>query len=329
MRKLSDAAAAVGVALGWYGNNCPETHGIGRGPKYCGEHGKLPANWLPALRGDVEALIRYNFSSVKLDNPDCGANGDMQAYYDLVAKASPGRPIVIENCHYNTSYPHWADHPGGVLACPMHLYRVSNDIKANWESIQRNALATIPYADATNPLSRPGCWAYPDMLEVGVAGQNGHSEGGLTFAEERTHFGQWCVISSPLTLSFDLGNSTVVDAAWPIVTNTEALAVSQSYYGHPGTLLDEDKDNAGGAWQVWGKPQGNGATAILVINMLPETQSFRVPITAYGKGQSAARHVRDIWTQKDVGVVTDGVLRVDNLPSHDSMFLLVAEAPGL
>ena len=31
-----------------------------------------------------------------------------------------------------------------------------------------------------------------DMLEVGVAGQNGHSEGGLTSFEERTHFGLWC-----------------------------------------------------------------------------------------------------------------------------------------
>ncbi len=27
------------------------------------------------------------------------------------------------------------------------------------------------------------------MLEVGVTGQNGHSEGGLSYAEQRTHFG--------------------------------------------------------------------------------------------------------------------------------------------
>ena len=29
------------------------------------------------------------------------------------------------------------------------------------------------------------------MLEVGVTGQNGKSEGGLTFLEQRTHFGLW------------------------------------------------------------------------------------------------------------------------------------------
>ena len=32
-------------------------------------------------------------------------------------------------------------------------------------------------------------YRYPDMLEVGVTGQNGHSEGGLSYVEQRTHFG--------------------------------------------------------------------------------------------------------------------------------------------
>ena len=56
------------------------------------------------------------------------------------------------------------------------------------------------------------------------------SEGGLSFVEQRTHFGLWCVTSSPLTLSFDLSNATITDAVWPIITNTDALAVSQSWY---------------------------------------------------------------------------------------------------
>jgi hypothetical protein len=81
-----------------YGNNCPETSGVGRGPKYCSEHGKLQTDWPMALAGDVAALIEANFASVKLDNPNCGAGSDMLAYYTLVNKTSP-KPIVIENCH--------------------------------------------------------------------------------------------------------------------------------------------------------------------------------------------------------------------------------------
>jgi hypothetical protein len=118
---------------------------------------------------DVEALVAANFSAVKLDNPKCGAGSDMQAYYDLVHRTSP-RPVVIENCHYNTTFPHWVDRPGGVLACPMSLFRVSNDIKANWASVMANVHATLPYAHPDHPISSPGCWSYPGRCTVDSAG---------------------------------------------------------------------------------------------------------------------------------------------------------------
>ena len=47
------------AAASRYGNNCPETHGKGRGPSTCGEHGKLERDWPEALDGDMRALIRY------------------------------------------------------------------------------------------------------------------------------------------------------------------------------------------------------------------------------------------------------------------------------
>eukprot|EP01047_Picozoa_sp_COSAG01_P057259 COSAG01_NODE_6598_length_3587_cov_3.169725_4_plen_84_part_00 len=50
----SDKGAAKGIGLGWYGNNCPETRGVGRGPKYCSEHGKLQPDWAAALRGGTQ-----------------------------------------------------------------------------------------------------------------------------------------------------------------------------------------------------------------------------------------------------------------------------------
>jgi alpha-galactosidase len=324
MRALSDKAAAKGVGLGWYNNNCPETHGAGRGPKWCGEHGKLIADWPPALKGDVAALIEANFSSVKLDNPACGANSDMQQYYDLV-RASTTRPIVIENCHFNTTYPRWVDHPGGELACPMHLYRVSDDIKANWPSVMSNVAATIPFADATHPLSGPGCWAYPDMLEVGVSGQYGKSEGGLSFNEMRTHFALWSVVSSPLTLSFDLGNATLLDAMWPIIANPETLAVSQSYFGHPGTLADQDKDRQGADWQVWVKPQADGAVAVLLIARALDFSPGAGPIDlslALSNYVGGPVHVRDLWGRKDLGR-HEGTLRFPAVAAHDSVFLLL------
>jgi len=329
LRALADKATKKGIGLGWYGNNCRETSGPGRGPKFCSEHGKLSPHWSAALKGDVAALVAYNFSSVKLDNPNCGARSDMQDYYDAVNASSP-RPIVIENCHFNTTYPHWVDKPGGELACPMHLYRVSNDIKANWEAVIRNAVATIAYADPVHPMSRPGCWAYPDMLEVGVSGQNGKSEGGLSLVEQRTHFGLWAVLSSPLTLSFDLGNGTLMDTVWPIITNTEVLQVSQSYYGHPGSLADEDKDDSGAAWQIWAKKQRGGSIAVLLVaRALSPAPSAPIDLSLRLSNyvDAAAVSVRDLWGHKDLGLHKGNeTLSFPAVAAHDSVFLLLTPA---
>ena len=75
-------------------------------------------------------------------------------------------------------------------------------------------------------------------LQVGCAhGPGGKNDPGLTLAESRTHFGSWAIVSSPLTLSHDVNNDTITDAIWPIITNTEALEVSQAYAGHSGTQV--------------------------------------------------------------------------------------------
>ena len=150
LRALTDYATSRRVSMGWYGNNCPvlkSLHpGDGRGPKYCGERDLLQNDWPLALRGDIAALKQYNFSAVKLDNPiDCGASSNLEAYF-AAAKAAFPDGLVIENCHYNTTFPRWADGvPGGELLCPMALYRVSGDIKSNWRSVMSNVAKTLKY----------------------------------------------------------------------------------------------------------------------------------------------------------------------------------------
>jgi hypothetical protein len=74
------------------------------------------------------------------------------------------------------------------------------------------------------------------MLMVGVQGQCpdegktgklGPWAGGFvqpSITEQRTHFGLWCTLSSPLTLSLDFENKSTVDSVWQIITNTHAIA---------------------------------------------------------------------------------------------------------
>ena len=94
--------------------------------------------------------------------------------------------------------------------CPAHLYRVSKDIAPQFYSTMYNLQHTTMYQDVKHPMSRPGCWAYPDMLQVG---------NNMNTAESQTHFAAWCITSAPLVLGFDLTNTSLLSSIYDIIAN--------------------------------------------------------------------------------------------------------------
>ena len=48
-----------------------------------------------------------------------------------------------------------------------------------------------------------------------------------SFVHERSHFGLWTIVSSPLILGHNLLDNATNDRIWPIVTNKAAIEVSQ------------------------------------------------------------------------------------------------------
>ncbi|CAK0910657.1 unnamed protein product [Prorocentrum cordatum] len=115
----------------------------------------------------------------------------------------------------------------------MNMYRTGGDIGPNFNSVIGEAYAVVQYGDRPDPLSHPGCWAYPDMSEVG----NFRGADPLRTDEERTHWGLWCILSSPLILGLDMSRGDTMDRVWPTITNPDALAVNDAWAGHPGTLI--------------------------------------------------------------------------------------------
>lgn len=49
----------------------------------------------------------------------------------------------------------------------MNMFRTGGDIGASFGSIIGELYSLVQYGDAPKPFSHPGCWAYPDMNEVG------------------------------------------------------------------------------------------------------------------------------------------------------------------
>mmetsp|Transcript_15586 Transcript_15586/g.33973 ORF Transcript_15586/g.33973 Transcript_15586/m.33973 type:complete len:416 (-) Transcript_15586:252-1499(-) len=305
-------AHSKGVLTGWYMNNC-----------HCKEEGELEPNWAPQMEGDTAAIAAMGWDGVKIDG--CGPSHDTQLWSDLLNKT--GRQTLIENCGNNKTFP-YVD-AEGVLQCPHHMWRISTDIEAKWDSVVNNLQMLLHERTpgmAEWQLSQPGCWAYPDMLEVGLAP--------LTHTESRSHFGLWAVTSSPLILSLDLGNEAAVSAVWDIIANEEALAVNQDYAGLSTKLISQCVREMGctvpvglpAQWQIWGKPIANRSKwAVVAVNMGDTPVDFEVDFDTIG-GLGPEVHARDVWAHKNLGKFSMN-FPIDQLAPHDSKFLILTGDP--
>lgn len=325
LKSMTDYAHKLGLTAGWYGNNC-----------ICSEAHTSDSKY---YKGDVNAMYGYGFDAIKLDG--CGAQTDLQQYYDLMN--ATGKPITVENCHWGSKVPFEPT----TTWCPWNFYRTSGDVRASYPSIVANLQTTIKYA--TQKLSYPGCWAYPDMLEVGCAhGPGGPSDPGLTPAETRSHFGAWCIVSSPLTLSHDVNNDTIMDAIWPVIANPEAIAVNQAWDGNSGqpfaqseTMIKLSDVNWAAAekgmsdtelqalgeffapsYQYFYKPLGNSNVAILLMNHDNSTNTLAFNFSSVPNSPCSTCVVRDIFARKDLGKFTNSYT-ANQLGPHDAAFLLI------
>jgi len=334
LKAMTSKAHALGLKAGFYGNNC-----------ICSDS-KTGADKF--YQGDVNALREFGFDSWKLDG--CGAQTDMQKWSDLIKASAPttGRKeIMVENCHWGSKEPFKPNRTW----CPWNFYRTSGDVRANYGSVVGNLQTTIQYS--TQNLSYPGCWAYPDMLEVGVLASPFKEDSGLTIAETRAHFGAWAIVSSPLTLSHDPNNQTIMDAIWPIISNKEVLAVNQAYAGESGTPFKQAAERvelaplntalvhpsmtveemqsvgplAASAWQYFYKPMAwdGTKTAVLLMNHINATVDLSLSFSDVPGLACSKCHVRDIWHHADLGAF-EGTFKATAVGAHDCVFLILTPA---
>mmetsp|Transcript_11084 Transcript_11084/g.18109 ORF Transcript_11084/g.18109 Transcript_11084/m.18109 type:complete len:416 (-) Transcript_11084:142-1389(-) len=298
---MTDYAHSLGLTAGWYANNC-----------ICEDHCDSDA----CYQEDVNALVAYGFDSVKLDG--CGAQLDLQKWSDMINQT--GHSILIENCHWGGTVPN-------ATWCPWNYYRTSGDIRASYESVIANLMTTVPFAKQS--LSTPGCWAYPDMLEVGCKhGPGGDNDPGLSYNEARTHFAAWAVTSSPLILSHDTTDDNVTDSIWSIISNTEVIAINQAWDGDSGSVYAESTskvrlgDTIVSSWQQWCKQIAPNSVAVLLINNSPQLQNVPLDLskcpTFTALGYNGYYSGRDVYNHYNLGTVpTTATYR---LHGHDSAF---------
>merc|ERR1712232_248422 len=331
MKAMTDHAHSLGLTAGWDGNNC-----------ICSDQHTGDRKF---YEGDVKAFRKFGFDAWKLDG--CGSQVDMQLWDDII-KADNGKPVLMENCHWGSKVPF---EPNRTW-CPWNFYRTSGDVRARYSSVVGNLNSVTKFSSKN--LSYPGCWAYPDMLEVGCQhGPGGSHDPGLSLAETRSHFGSWAIVSSPLTLSHDVNNDTINNFIWPVISNKEVLAVSQTYAGFSGGPfkesdssvmlgsinyaavekgMTEEEVKATGpvmapSFQYLYKPLdfGGKKTAVLLMNHGDAATDLTFDFKDVPGLSCTKCNVRDIWNHKDLGAAQDSFL-VKAVSSHDCAFLMISAA---
>ena len=132
---------------------------------------------------------------------------DEQARYTAIAEAirNTGRTDVRMNaCR-------WA-YPGTWIDGQAFSWRTTGDINCSWGSV-KDILAENLYMSA---YSSRGHYNDMDMLEVGRT---------LTVEEDKTHFGMWCIMNSPLLIGCNI--ATVNATALNLMKNQELIALNQ------------------------------------------------------------------------------------------------------
>ena len=289
MKSLVEYVHSKGLKVGIYSSPGPRTCGGFEGSY---GHEEIDARTWAAWGID---FLKYDWCSASR----VWQEADMQAAYQLMADAlrKTGRPIVYSLCQYGrANVQQWGPKVSG------NLWRTTNDIRDQWQSMERIGFSQSGLA----PFAAPGHWNDPDMLEVG--------NGGMTPVEYRTHFSLWALLAAPLIAGNDI--RTMTPETREILLNKEVIAVNQDKLGKGGYRVSQNE-----TFEVWAKELDQGAYAVGLMNRGASTAEISVKWEQL-KLSGVAR-VRDLWLHKDIASAGEGYSAT--VPPHGVVMLRISK----
>ncbi|KAG6479720.1 hypothetical protein ZIOFF_063190 [Zingiber officinale] len=211
---------------------------------------------------------------------------------------STGHAIFYSLCEWGVDDPAlWAGKVG-------NSWRTTDDISDSWESM----ITIADINDKWASYAGPGGWNDPDMLEVG--------NGGMTYAEYRSHFSIWALMKAPLLVGCDVRNMTA--ETFEILSNKEVIAVNQDPLGIQGRkIYSQGNDGCSQvlylalfsvSWyfipylhnyvcliQVWAGPLSESRLVVALWNRCSEVVTITVSWEILGLDNAASFSLRDIW----------------------------------
>ena len=298
LRGLVDYIHAKGLKAGIYSdagrNTCASYWGkpkdeIGRG---VGLYGHDAADFDLYFNPD-----KLNFDFIKIDycgadagNNDEGLDLDVEQRYKEIAAAlkAVGRDDVTWNiCRW--AFP-------GTWACGIaDSWRTTEDIYLGWESVK----SIINQSLYLSAYTSYGHYNDMDMLEVGR---------GLTDEEDKTHFGMWCIMSSPLLIGCDMND--IKGNALELMQNKELIALNQNTLGLQAYVVKREN----GGYVLVKDVEEKYGTKRAVAFYNPTNAAIDMSISFEQVDLAGEVAVRDLFEKRNLGVY-EGAYSV-TVPAH-------------
>lgn len=231
-----------------------------------------------------------------------GLNLDEKERYTAIHKAimNTGRDDVRMNiCR-------WA-YPGAWAKDISCSWRTTGDIGSWWTSV-RDILKENLYLSA---YCREGHYNDMDMLEVGR---------GMTQEEDKTHFGMWCIMSSPLLIGCDIRNINTTTKS--LLQNKELIAINQDSLGLQAYVVKRDIANdtyvlVKDVEELYGLKR-----VVALFNPTDEAHEISFDFADVCLGGQVL--MRNLFTKKDIGTYEGSYS--EKVPAHGTrIYMLTAE----
>ncbi len=304
LKPLIDDIHAAGLKAGCYSdaghNTCASFYGGDRDGIGTGlyEHDEEDAQFMFGQLG---------FDFIKVDF--CGGDGpqnsehldlDERERYTAISNAikATGRTDV----RYNVC--RWA-YPGTWVEDVATSWRMSQDIYLGWESV-KDIIHQNLYLSA---YATKGRFNDMDMLEVGR---------GMSDEEDKTHFGMWCMLSSPLLIGCDLRE--ISQKSIDLLSNPELIALNQDPLALQATVVKRENGTYVLVKDV--ETLHGNTRAVAFYNPTDAAKKMSIDLFDLDLGDEA--EVRDLFGRKDLGHFS-GKIEVDVPPHATRIYKVTAD----
>lgn len=299
MKALADYVHAKGLKIGIYSSPGPRTC---QGLPGSYEHEEIDARTWAGWGFD---LLKHDWCSYERIARD-DSLAELQKPYIVMRDAlkKVDRDIVYSLCQYGMGNVwEWGADVGG------NYWRTSGDLTDVWSN-----MSSVGFRQAgREKWSRPGHWTDPDMLVVGKVGwgPNIHDTR-LTPNEQITHISLWALQAAPLLIGADMSQFDPFTTA--LMTNHEVLEVNQDVLGRGASRVYQRE-----RLELWARPLSDGTIAAGLFNR--GLQAVKMRATWKELGLTGRQPVRDLWLQKDLGVMNGEFSAV--VPAHGAILVKI------